>query len=283
MGEPEFGEFEVLSHPVRVGILEVLAEQLKAEQEAPTLGFSELRRAVGMRDSGNFNYHLDRVRDRFVRKTEDEDGYRITAAGLQVVAAVISGTYGSDNVLGPEPIGDPCPVCGDELRAVYDSGLLTVSCPADHEFRHPLPQGAVAERDIDGVVRLLTLTVSQDLFLASEGVCPICSAALSWTVEPPFDEEFPHVGTQCSRCGARLELPVVVPLVAEPAGIRFFHERGVDVRRRSPWDSVFYDGVTVSPSLPVEVCVELAGDRLTATIAEDLTVQAIERHSGPCG
>ena len=33
--------------------------------------FSELREAVGMRDSGQFNYHLDKLLGTFVRVTEE--------------------------------------------------------------------------------------------------------------------------------------------------------------------------------------------------------------------
>jgi len=40
---------------------------------------------------------------------------------------------------------------------------------------------------------------------------------------------------------------------------------------------VFHDGVTVTGSLPVEVSVELADERLTATVEEDLTVGELSR------
>jgi len=277
VGEQEFERegFESLSHPVRLGILEALGERLKDQPADPTIGFSDLRREVGMRDSGNFNYHLDKLRGRFVRQTED--GYQITAAGLQVVAAVISGTYGGERTLGPESIGDPCPACAEELTATYQAGLFTVSCPNDHEFRHPLPQGSVAERDIDQIVLLLTLTVHQDMQLASDGICPLCNAALSWVVDPSFDSAFPHFETQCSRCGALLDLPVVVPVLAKPVGVCFYHDHGIDARREPPWSPVFYENVGVTDSLPVEVSIERGEESLVATLTEDLSVTDIGR------
>lgn len=279
MTDPDFEQegFELLSHPVRLGILEVLGERLKESPDRPVLGFSDLRRAVGMRDSGNFNYHLDKLRGRFVRNTDD--GYQITAAGLRVVAAVLSGAYGGTKQLGPAPLEDPCPACGRDLTARYESGLLTVTCPDDHEFRHPLPQGSVAERDIDEVVRLLTRTVSQDLRLASDGICPMCNADLDWTVDPPFEAEFPHFSTQCTRCGSLFDLPVVLPVLAEPVGVCFYHDHGIDARRRPPWSPVFYQGVSVTDSLPVTVSVTMDGDTLRATIDETLSVVAVTRDS----
>jgi hypothetical protein len=277
VGNQEFERegFESLSHPVRLGILEALGERLQDQPADPTVGFSDLRREVGMRDSGNFNYHLDKLRGRFVRNTDD--GYQITAAGLQVVAAVISGTYSGEKQLGPTELGEQCPACAEELTATYQSGLLTVSCPTDHEFRHPLPQGSVAERDIDEVVRLLTLTVQQDMQLASDGICPLCNDTLSWSVDPSFDTAFPHFETQCERCGALFDLPVVVPLLAEPVGVCFYHDHGIDARREPPWSLVFYDGVTVTASLPVEVSVTHGEESLVATLTEDLSIAEISR------
>lgn len=277
VGDQQFEHegFESLSHPVRLGILEALGERLKEQPAEPTIGFSDLRREVGMRDSGNFNYHLDKLRGRFVRNTDG--GYQITSAGLQVVAAVISGTYGGEKQLGPKGLADPCPACGEELIATYQSGLLTVSCPNDHEFRHPLPQGSVTERNIDRIVRLLTLTVHQDMQLASDGICPLCNAALDWSVDPDFEAQFPHFDTQCGRCGALFDLPVVTPLLSEPVGVCFYHDHGIDARREPPWSPVFYENVSVSDSLPVEVVVSQDEESLVATLTEEISVADISR------
>jgi hypothetical protein len=277
VGSQEFERegFESVSHPVRLGILEALGERLKDQPADPTIGFSDLRREVGMRDSGNFNYHLDKLRGRFVRQTDG--GYQITAAGLQVVAAVISGTYGGEKQLGPNGLAEPCPACAEELTATYRSGLLTVSCPNDHQFRHPLPQGSVTERDIDQVVRLLTLTVHQDMQLASDGICPLCNAVLDWSVDPLFDPAFPHFETQCTRCGALFDLPVAVSILSEPVGVCFYHDHGIDARREPPWSPVFYENVDVTDSLPVELTIGRGGESLAATLTEELSVVEISR------
>ncbi|MBO3832996.1 MAG: winged helix-turn-helix transcriptional regulator, partial [Candidatus Brockarchaeota archaeon] len=47
--------FDVLAHPVRIRILKVL-------QQEP-MGFSELKKALGMESSGHLQYHLERLRD----------------------------------------------------------------------------------------------------------------------------------------------------------------------------------------------------------------------------
>lgn len=73
--------FRLLSDETRVRILVALAESPDAPQ-----GFSELRSRVGMTDSGQFNYHLDRLRERLVTKTHD--GYVLTDTG-QAVAGLL--------------------------------------------------------------------------------------------------------------------------------------------------------------------------------------------------
>ncbi|MFT4933083.1 MAG: DNA-binding transcriptional ArsR family regulator, partial [Natronomonas sp.] len=58
--------FAVLADDTRVAILQALWETEDYEAS-----FSELRDAVGMRDSGQFNYHLDKLVGPFVAKAED--------------------------------------------------------------------------------------------------------------------------------------------------------------------------------------------------------------------
>lgn len=92
---------EVLGHEVRVAVLRELAEA-----DRP-LSFTELRERVGIRDSGKFNYHLQKLRGRFVR--EANGGYELGHAGTRVIATV-EGEI-EDSVVGHD---GTCPVCGRE-------------------------------------------------------------------------------------------------------------------------------------------------------------------------
>lgn len=267
--------FEILSDETRVDILRVLADRLKDDPADPTLGFSDLRRAVGMRDSGNFNYHLDHLEGRFVRSTDD--GYRIAPAGIEVVAALVAGIYGEGERLGPVEIGDPCPVCEEPLTATYEHNLLSVTCPEDHVFRNTLPPGAIDGRSIEAVIELLTLTTKQHLALAVDGICPFCQAQLDWSVQP-IDREPLEFTNQCDRCGVRVEVPAIACVLHHPAVISFFYEHGVDVRERPLWAPEFYDTVRLDVStdpVEVEVTIELDGDSLTATLDSGLDITTI--------
>jgi DNA-binding transcriptional ArsR family regulator len=272
--------FKVLANPVRLEILGQLTDRLREQPDDPVIGFSDLRRAVGMRDSGNFNYHLDQLRGGFVRKADG--GYRITAAGIKVVAAAIAGGYGAGDHLGPRSVGDDCPVCAEALTAEYEHGRLTVSCSNEHVFGTAIAPGSVDGRELPELIDLLTLRTHQHMALAVEGVCPFCEGQLQWSVDAQFDSGFPTFDTQCDRCGARVEVPAPGALLTEPAVVAFYHRHGIDIRRRPEWSTAFYRGVSVDGDgdpLRIAVTITLDDDTLRATLDETLTVQEIETNS----
>lgn len=102
----------VLADETRLDILRALAEADRV------LSYTELRERAGVRDSGRFNYHLERLCEYFVRETGE--GYALGHAGSRVLAAagsavpdreaVDADAVDADTVDAPEG----CPVCGDE-------------------------------------------------------------------------------------------------------------------------------------------------------------------------
>lgn len=68
--DPAYREgFSFLDSETRVDILLVLAADLdeSGPDEEPGLSFSSLRERVGVRDSGRFNYHLEKLAGPFIR------------------------------------------------------------------------------------------------------------------------------------------------------------------------------------------------------------------------
>jgi DNA-binding transcriptional ArsR family regulator len=270
--------FEVLSDETRLGILRALSDRLREAPESPGLGFSDLRRRVGVRDSGNFNYHLEKLRGRFVTKADG--GYRLAPAGLQVVAALITGVYGDGAELGPTELDDACPVCEERLTATYEDDLLQFTCPNDHSFGNALVPGVVENRSLAEVIEIWTLKTRQDLELAVENVCPFCYAHVE--LSPEFDrmDGLPEVETRCHRCGVRLEIPVIVAVVYHPTAAAFYGDHGIDVRRRPLWAPEFYGPVGVTPAperRQFDVTVELDGETLEATLDDSLSVLDVTR------
>ncbi|WP_255168527.1 winged helix-turn-helix domain-containing protein [Natrononativus amylolyticus] len=274
--------FDLLSDETRLRILEALTERLRAQPGEPALGFSDLRRAVGRRDSGNFNYHLQQLVGRYV--VETDGGYRLSASGLNVVTAIIAGTYDrADEPLAGE-VDDPCPLCGETLSASYEDSLLEVSCPNDHWFRNLLPRGAVADRQLSAVVRLMTLRTRRDLELSQEGVCPWCYGSLTWALEAADVRGETEVRTRCGRCGAFVEIPFGTVCLHHPAVVSFYHDHAIDVRTEPYWSPVFWDPIEVvvecDDPLRIGISHRQGDDELELVVDGALSVVTIERNAG---
>ena len=77
--------FAIVGEESRLAILEALWRL-----DAPA-AFSDLRAEVGTRDSAQFNYHLGKLTDQFVHKTDA--GYELRTAGERIVQAILAGSF----------------------------------------------------------------------------------------------------------------------------------------------------------------------------------------------
>jgi len=190
--------FELLGNETRVRILQTLGT---ADEPVP---FSELHDRVGLRDSGQFNYHLNRLVGHFLQKTDA--GYELRRAGERVVEAVLSGAVTDAPVLELTPVDHACPVCGAPVEAAFREErveLYCTQCPgnyvsedmdaptgddhdSDHDHGylgyHPLPPAGVHGRTAGEVFRAAATWGHLELMAASAGVCPRCSATLDRSV-----------------------------------------------------------------------------------------------------
>ena len=97
--------FPVVGNETRLDTLEALW----AAPERPVT-FSELRSRVGMADSAQFNYHLQRLTGQFVAKTDD--GYDFRNFGRTVIQAAFSWLLNRDPELEPLAAEGDCIDCG---------------------------------------------------------------------------------------------------------------------------------------------------------------------------
>ncbi|WP_135820051.1 winged helix-turn-helix domain-containing protein [Halostella litorea] len=259
--------FDALGDGTRLTIVEALADHRRRNWEWVGLSFSDLRKAVGVRDAGRFNYHLDELRDTFVVKEGDE--YVATTAAMEVAGAVRAGTY-TESRRFREELDRACPACGSGLVAEYRRGTLLVTCP-DHGtvFANSVPGGAVADRDPSTVLALADMKARHDLERARRGACVHCWGDVSTTMpaEPPESEsEQVFARLSCADCGMVFCVPAAACVVEHPAVVAFYYDRGVDIRDRSYLDLEFLtaeNGVVVSEDpVRVRVDVELDDDRL---------------------
>jgi hypothetical protein len=240
------------------------------------MGFAELRKEVGVRDAGNFNYHLDTLLEHFVVKDGDE--YKLTYAGMQIAGAVTAGTYTERGAHFTTETDIPCPVCDEPVTATYEYEYNSRLRGSRCLLRNDAAAGSTRERSLEKVIELAMLDARQDVERAMDGVCPHCWGPMETTVpsetmldiethEPkPVPDNQVWIRFDCARCGMAIWLPPGSCLVSEPPVIAFFEAHGLNIREYSYLDLPFggSHGATLESNTPVriQVTVELEGDRL---------------------
>jgi DNA-binding transcriptional ArsR family regulator len=286
--------FMTLSHDLRLEILLAL-------WEAPgfSLSFSELRKAVGERDSGSFTYHLSELQDQFVAKTDE--GYELQYPGHRVLDAIQSGVFHDQVSVGPLELDDDCRECGAQLTFEYDTDYIArIRCPdcGNRALEWPFDPGGTAGRDSDAIVAAFDRRTKLIWSCALDGICPFCAGhvdreltsrvheqgACVGVIEQldRYDEYFARdhpvvVAVDCERCSFYSFIPVGVVLLTRPAVTGQLHAADIDARETPLWDLGFVvdsEAVTVQQTDPlcVEVSVADATGSLAFTVDESFTV-----------
>lgn len=189
--------FTVLGNETRLSMLHVLGEA------SGDMSFSVLRERVGMRDSGQFNYHLNQLVGHFVEQTDE--GYELRQPGKRVIQAVLSGAVTEEPVIEPTPIDHGCPYCGATGEASYSQGrveLYCTECPGLYEKNERAPNEVAEKGHIGG------------LSLPPAGLRDQCTNEI--------------VATASKWC--HLEL-IALSMTSAPAVRRYSHTRSISVRR----------------------------------------------------
>ncbi len=248
--------FTTLSHDLRLEILLAL-------WEAPdySLSFSELRKAVGVRDSGSFNYHLSELVGHFVAETED--GYELQYPGHRVLDAIQSGVFHESATVGPVSLDATCYDCDGPLSFRYGTDYIArVTCEDcdNRVLEWPFDPGGTEDRTPEEVVAAFDRRTRLIWGCALDGVCPFCAGHVEREVTGRVREEGACVGVietldrydqyfardhpvvvavDCDRCSFYSFVPVGVLLLTRPAVLGRLHEAGIDVRERPLWDLKF--------------------------------------------
>jgi len=272
--------FEVLGHATRLAIVEALGRADEA------LSFSALRDRVGERDSGQFNYHLDKLRDTFVTQTENGD-YELSYSGAQVFGAVLAGRYTKTADVEEVPVEGTCPACGAALTGEYQGRTFTVDCPECDETitSYPIPPGVLEPYDIEeyGSVASKYLWSRHTVF--EHGFCEMCGGPLDILVNPVEAEEseaMVSVAWDCRRCGVGMESALPAALMNDPRVQMFAADHGEDLDVpiwEADWLLRGDAEILAEDPLRVRTTVELADERLELVVDGSLTVLEDERVS----
>lgn len=272
------GLFDEVAEPTRATILQTLASSHGESPRDPALSFSELCERVGHEDSGNFSYHLDRLRGRFVE--ENEEGYVLTMDGLRVVGALVATSSAGGDGQESKAIGEQCPICGEELVAGYEERFFRVSCSSDHYFPSTLlPPGAAEDRSIEELIELGTTTTHHDVALLRQEACPHCYATVEFVVAEQSVPDSPvayRYQAACERCGMAYGGPVAMAVLGDAAVVGYFADRGVDVTVEPYWRFDLWSGdiVRVESEDPLRLRIAIAHDagRIDVTVDDSATV-----------
>lgn len=274
--------FELLADETRAGILRALAAHQRDDFDGEGLAFSELRERVGVRDSGNFNHHLGKLTDRFVRN--DGDGYQLAAPGWRLVGAVLSGGYTKALDADPVETSVPCVTCGSGMVLRFPGDKVEMQCEECGQTytNTPIPagifEGVTPERAPSVVDRWLKRLHST----ADYGFCPNCDGRLDRSVRLPGDEDAPvdfeaddeaFAHYECIRCGFGWYSSFPFVVVFHPAIVSLYHDHGIDVRKTPFWD---LDGLEAQAAtvrsedpLRVDVSVNIGDETVVLTFDDD--------------
>lgn len=280
--------FSLLGSEVRLRIVRALGDAWTPQDRDP-LSFSELRRAVDVRDSGRFDYHLRQLLGAYVEQTEE--GYLLTYPGVKVYQSIVAGTFNERVTIEPFDLGVSCFDCGESLVGRYEDLLFKLACEdcGRQYYNYYLPPGAVTETAKEDVLRLFDRALRRDVSSATDGLCPSCDGEMAASVGPDVGYIFAasergfeaHAAFDCGLCGSHVEATVGGTLVDHPALVSFFYERGTDLSDRYLWTLPFVhetDRTVLRSTDPVRVAVTArrGGDELTLVVDGSLDVVAIE-------
>ncbi|MFB6295706.1 MAG: hypothetical protein ABEH66_02560 [Halobacteriales archaeon] len=310
VGESATETFELLGNETRLAILLALWEAYEPHGDDPAVSFSDLRERVGLRDSGQFNYHLGKLNGQFVESTGE--GYQLHPVGLRLVQTVIAGT-GNEASLPPAEIDFPCHLCGGQTALTYEDGWLShvcTECEGGFEdtvrtggllFSEPFPPAALSDRTPEEIFAAGVFKLLQVFVMKLGGVCPICSGRVESRMTV-CDDHDASPGELCDAC--QRSSPVVArwrctvckyrgstspsgTVVLQPDAVVFYHDHGIDLgyavndfeRAREALQLVRDADETLLSTDPmrVRVTARCDGDELALVLDEQLhAVEALE-------
>jgi DNA-directed RNA polymerase subunit RPC12/RpoP len=275
---PPTEAFGLLSDATRLAVL----RELYAAGPGTSVRFSALHDAVDYDDSAGFNYHLQQLVPRFVRRTDD--GYRLSAAGVRVVRAVRAGLYTGGESFGPVPVEGACRDCGEAaLTASYESELFSIDCGAcgARVVSAQAPPSLVGSRAPAEAVDAFDRWSRAEADRALDGLCPRCGGPLDPSVDPdPSLERFDALPRlDCTVCGNRVVVSFGSVAARDPHLRAFLDRHGVDLRSRPYWavpQLVSGEHATVESRDPWRVRVSFVADDETCDVTVDGSLAVVE-------
>lgn len=267
--------FKLIGNETRLDILKALAEA----DERP-VSFSTLRSMVGMRDSAQFNYHLQRLVGHFIEHTDE--GYDFKHAGEKVIRAIVAGSFTDDPRIEPFEVSGGCASCGGTLTGVYEDEHITIVCDdcAHRHGRYSFPPGGLNDRTLEEIAVAFDNRVRHLHCLAADGVCPECGGRMHTSIIEDTScclGVSLHVDHECGQCGHDICSAPGLRLLDQSTVVAFYKQHGIKLDERPYWTlpwcvSDEYHRIVSRDPFRVEVRMPIGGDELTVLLDEQLHV-----------
>jgi hypothetical protein len=294
--------FAILGNETRV---ETLLALWRASEPVP---FARLRRDVAPDDTGNFSYHLGKLADHFVEKTDE--GYVLRFAGEQVVRAVLAGTITEEHSLPTGELHDRCVYCGGAVEMSYEDERVSVRCtdcdgvvggefPTGTYMQYGFPPAGVAGRSREEVVDAAHVLYDSKISPMMKGVCPECAGQVALSHDVCDDHHVGESGTcpacdsrfevwtiyECDHCKYRRTAAMWFAALNHPAVVAFYADHGLDETipfRKLTWDNARFVRDITQTVVDIDpyrfrVRISVDDEALTVHLDERLDVLSVER------
>lgn len=275
---PAADAFSTVADETRLSILEALWRL-----DTPAR-FSDVRAEVGVRDSAQFNYHLQKLTGQFVRKRDE--GYELLTAGERIVQAILAGSF-TRHPRREIAIDDPCVRCGSTLEAHYEDELLAIECPdcGHGHGEYSFPPGGLHDRTDEEILEAFDQRVRHLHCLAKDGVCPECNGRMTTHIERGEDcclgtsVRADHV---CEQCNHELCSAVGLGLLDQSAIVGFYDDHGIVLSEQPYWRfewCVDDRPVAILSEDPWRLRVDVTAndERLRVVVDEELSIVETDR------
>lgn len=300
---PATEAFSVLSNETRLLTVLALWEAYDPFAEDNALPFSELYDHVDVDDTGNFNYHLNKLSGDFI--TQTDSGYELSDAGLSLVQAVVAGSSIRSPEYEPTETDESCPHCGASVEVAYPGQGVWVTCtdcegwfdgssrPDGLIMGFEFPPAGLDGRSLDEVLHAMVISQLNKVESMLDGVCTTCGGRIEMHLDLCEDHDVSE--GLCDTCGVRFQAlaklacttcktavrgPSWAPVVSHPAVIAFFYDHGIEHVHAS-WDAMeradnCQEELTSMDPVRMAFTFTADGDELTLTVDETLSVVDID-------
>lgn len=298
--------FALLADSTRIEILRSIRAATDPVDPGP-VPYSEIRDRVDVRDPGRLNYHLNKLAERFIRRTSD--GYVLRESGRRIFRVLVSGTATADASFGPVEIDAACVFCGAATELSYEEGWRYLECtecdaqcvdsyPDGVLSRHELPPSGVVHRTPEEIHEADLIWSEHRRASVIDGICPDCAGPMPVTALHLCEDHGPGPDHEsvCERCGSIFwteavstcevcrsvrRMPIQFHLATHPEVVAFYHERGVDFHlaayENRPYLLTFREELVSEDPLRIETTIPFDGDELHVVVDEQVNVVEVRR------